>query len=138
MKYFAMKEFECKDGCQMPSEVRANIVALVEHVLDPVRERLAKPIIVNSGYRCPKHNLKVGGAVGSQHMKGEAADMRPVQGSGFTVQDLARVIVANGRWDQMILYPTFVHVSWKRNGANRHQVLRKTASGYQRVEARSI
>lgn len=138
MKYFAMKEFECKDGCQMPSEVRANIVALVEHVLDPVRERLGMPIIVNSGYRCPKHNLAVGGAVNSQHMKGEAADVRPVQGSGFTVQDLARVIVANGRWDQMILYPTFLHVSWKRNGPNRREVLRKTASGYQRVEARSI
>ena len=151
MKYFAMKEFECKDGCQMPSEVRANIVALVEAVLDPVREKLGMPVRVNSGYRCPKHNLKVGGASSSQHMRGEAADVRPVQGSqdsqarmsdkveaGFTVQDLARVIVANGRWDQMILYPTFVHVSWKRNGANRHQVLRKTASGYQRVEARSI
>jgi hypothetical protein len=71
-------------------------------------------------------------------MRGEAADVRSVQGSGFTVQDLARVIVANGRWDQMILYPTFVHVSWKRNGPNRREVLKKTASGYQRVEARSI
>lgn len=138
MKYFAMKEFECRDGCQMPSEVRANIVALVENVLDPVRERLGMAISVNSGYRCPKHNLAVGGVKNSQHMKGEAADVRSVQGSGFTVQDLARVIVANGRWDQMILYPTFVHVSWKRNGPNRREVLRKTASGYQRVEARSI
>ena len=138
MKYFAMKEFECKDRCEMPSEVRANIVALVENVLDPARERLGMVITVNSGYRCPKHNLAVGGVKNSQHMKGEAADVRSVQGSGFTVQDLARVIVANGRWDQMILYPTFVHVSWKRNGPNRREVLKKTASGYQRVEARSI
>jgi hypothetical protein len=135
----------------LPEGVEENLQALVSDVLDPARKAYGKPISVNSGYRCPKHNLKVGGAVGSQHMRGEAADVRPVQGSqdsqarmsdkveaGFTVQDLARVIVANGRWDQMILYPTFVHVSWKRNGANRHQVLRKTASGYQRVEARSI
>lgn len=138
MKYFTMNEFQCKDGCEMPASAQENIKTLVEHVLDPVRERFGKPIYVNSGYRCPRHNLKVGGAVNSQHMKGEAADVRPVQGSGFTVQDLARVIVANGRWDQMILYPTFVHVSWKRNGPNRREVLRKTAGGYQRVEARSI
>ena len=132
MKYFKMSEFACRDGCEMPASARENIKALVENVLDPVREAYGKPITVNSGYRCAKRNLAVGGAIGSQHMKGEAADVRPVQGSRFTVQDLARVIVANGRWDQMILYPTFLHVSYKRNGANRHQVLKKVASGYQK------
>ena len=138
MKYFRKEEFECRCCGGLPAEAKANIEALVENVLDPARERLGMPIIVNSGYRCPKHNAEVGGVKNSQHMKGEAADVRPVQGSGFTVQDLARVIVANGRWDQMILYPTFLHVSWKRNGPNRREVLRKTASGYQRVKARSI
>lgn len=125
MKYFAMKEFECKDRCEMPVEAQTNIKALVEAVLDPVRERFGKPIYVNSGYRCPRHNAAVGGVSASQHLKGEAADVRPVQGSGFTVQDLARVIVANGRWDQMILYPTFVHVSWRRSGKNRKQIIYK-------------
>lgn len=142
MKYFKLEEFRCRCGCEMDStgspQVRANIVALVENVLDPVRERLAKPIIVNSGYRCQVHNKTVGGASSSQHMRGEAADVRPVQGSGFTVQDLARVIVANGRWDQMILYPTFVHVSWKRQGVNRKEVLKKTAMGYEKVDVASI
>lgn len=125
MKYFEMKEFECRDGCQMPSEVRANIVALVEHVLDPVRERLAKPIIVNSGYRCPKRNLAVGGVKNSQHMKGEAADIRCADNEA-----LKRIIKEQGVFDQMIVYPTFIHVSYKRNGANRHQVLKKTDGGY--------
>ncbi len=63
-----MKEFECRDGCEMPASARENIEALVREVLDPARERLGKPIRVNSGYRCAKHNREVGGVRNSQHM----------------------------------------------------------------------
>ena len=125
MKYFTMNEFQCKDGCEMPATARENIKALVENVLDPLREQLGKPIYVNSGYRCPRHNLKVGGAVNSQHLKGEAADIR--------CEDnvmLLRLIKEQGVFDQMIVYDSFIHVSYKRFGGNRKQVLRKTASGY--------
>ena len=125
MKYFKMNEFECKDGCEMPAEARANIQALVEKVLDPVRERLGKAIYVNSGYRCPKHNLKVGGAKASQHMKGEAADIRCEDN-----EQLKRLIKEQGVFDQLIVYPTFMHVSYKRVGGNRHQVLKKVSGGY--------
>ena len=133
MKYFKMKEFECHDGCEMSAEARANIEALVEAVLDPARERLGKAIRVNSGYRCAKHNLKVGGAVGSQHMKGEAADVVPGdsgQVTGDSLERLVRIIKEQGVYDQMIVYPTFVHVSYKRFGTNRHQVLTKVSGGY--------
>lgn len=133
MKYFKMKEFECHDGCEMPAEARANIEALVEAVLDPARERLGKAIRVNSGYRCPKHNLKVDGAVGSQHMKGEAADVVPGdsgQVTGDSLERLVRIIKEQGVFDQMIVYPSFVHVSYKRFGTNRHQVLKKVSGGY--------
>ena len=119
---------------KLPAGCEENLEALVEEVLEPARAAYGKPIIVNSGYRCSIHNAVVGGASSSQHMRGEAADLR-IEG---TPEKLARVIVANGKWDQLILYPTFVHVSWKRNGANRHQVLRKTAKGYQRVSASEI
>ena len=51
---------------------------------------------------------------------------------------LARIIVENGKFDQLIIYPTFVHVSWKRQGGNRKEVLRKTATGYQKVDVASI
>ena len=125
MKYFKMKEFECRDGCEMPAESKANIEGLVANVLDPVRERLGKAIRVNSGYRCPKHNLKVGGAVGSQHMKGEAADVWCDD-----LEKLKRLIKEQGVFDQMIVYPTFLHVSYKRMGTNRHQVLKKVDGGY--------
>ena len=123
MKYFKMSEFECRDGCPMPASARENIEALVEAVLDPARERFGKPITVNSGYRCPRHNAAVGGVPNSQHMRGEAADIRLAE-----ITDNAEIVSAikeNGRWDHMIVYPTFVHVSWKRTGQNRKQIIYK-------------
>ena len=126
MKWFSMNEFECHCGCRMPDSARVNIVALGEQVLDPARERYGKPVCVNSGYRCSKHNAAVGGVVGSQHMRGEAADICCSDN-----ERLARIIEENGRYDQLIRYMgpggkiRFIHVSWKRNGQNRKQVLRK-------------
>ena len=120
-----MKEFECRDGCEMPASVRENIEALVEAVLDPARERLGKPIRVNSGYRCPRHNEEVLGARNSQHMRGEAADI-----TCSDIPRLKQLIRENGKFDQMIDYGTFLHVSFKRFGPNRHQVLTKVSGGY--------
>lgn len=117
----------------MMGGVPENVKALVENVLDPLREKYAKPIQVNSGYRCPKHNLAVGGTTQSQHMKGEAADIAPVDGDARELERLVEIIKQNGKWDQMIVYPTFVHVSWKRFGPNRKQTLRKVSNGYQKV-----
>ena len=120
MKYFIMNEFECHCGCRMPDNARANIVALVEQVLDPAREGYGKPVCVNSGYRCARHNAAVGGVVGSQHTRGEAADICCSDN-----ERLARIIEENGRYDQLIRYMgpggkiRFIHVSWKRNGLNR-------------------
>ena len=132
MRFFIEKEFVCKCCGQLPPFAKENVEALVDNVLDPAREKLGMPIVVNSGYRCPKHNAAVGGVTGSQHLLGQAADVR-FQGSGFRVQDLAKAIKENGKFDQLILYPTFVHVSWKRVGQNRREVLEKTANGYRRA-----
>lgn len=126
---------ECRltePAMKLPYGIEDNLEGLAKEVLEPVRERLGKPIVVNSGFRCPIHNRAVGGATGSQHMKGEAADLR-FQDSSCKIQDLAMAIVDGGKWDQLILYPTFVHVSWKRQGGNRRQILRKTQKGYENV-----
>lgn len=123
MKYFKMSEFECRDGCQMPASARENIEALVEAVLDPAREKFGKPITVNSGYRCPRHNAAVGGVPGSQHMRGEAADVSA--GSAQASREVGKIIEQLGKFDQLIYYPTFVHVSWKRIGKNRNQIIYK-------------
>lgn len=128
---------ECKlaqPAKKLPYGIEDNVTALVENVLEQARRKLGKPIIVNSGFRCPLHNGRVGGATASQHMKGEAADLR-IDGKP---EELARVIVANGKYDQLILYPTFVHVSWKKAGGNRKETLRKVGNGYQRIDASKI
>ena len=132
MRWFKDKEFACRCCGELPPFARENIEALVRNVLDPVREKLGKPIQVNSGYRCKNHNLEVGGAKGSQHLVGEAADIRHTDGTDIT--DIVEAIKANGQWDQMIIYPGFVHVSWKRNGQNRKQVLRKVTNGYTSIK----
>ena len=130
MKYFKMEEFECR--CCGNVRFTENIEALVENVLDPAREKLGMAIAVNSGFRCPKHNAAVGGVPQSQHVVGEAADISPLK-SGSKLEQLAAVIVEQGKYDQVILYPTFVHVSWKKNGTNRRQILKKSGNGYQRL-----
>lgn len=105
--------------------VRGNIEALVDNVLDPARRVFGGPVSVNSGYRCPKHNAEVGGVSGSQHLKGEAADICCSDN-----ERLAGIIERNGRYDQLIRYMDrngrvrFVHVSWKRCGVNRRMKLR--------------
>ena len=124
MKWFSMSEFACKCCGQLPPSMRANIVALVDNVLDPAREEFGGPVTVNSAYRCPKHNLALGGVVNSQHMKGEAANLCCADN-----KRLAEIIEKNGKYDQMIKYLRpdgsirFIHVSWKRNGGNRKQRL---------------
>lgn len=120
MKWFSMNESECHCGCRMPDSAKANIVALAEQVLDPARERYGKPVCVNSGYRCARHNAAIGGVANSQHMRGEAADICCRDN-----ERLARIIEENGRYDQLIRYMgpggkiRFIHVSWKSNGQNR-------------------
>ena len=62
MKYFDIdREFRCKDGSVMPEEVKVNLTALVEKVLDPARERFGNAIRVNSGWRSEAYNKRIGG-----------------------------------------------------------------------------
>ena len=89
-KNFSLKEFdckgnckECKDGCDMPSDVYMNIIKLVKQ-LQFLRDYTGRAITINSGYRSPEHNAKVGGShkivdgeriETSQHVFGKAADI---------------------------------------------------------------
>jgi uncharacterized protein YcbK (DUF882 family) len=83
-----------------------------------LRDAYGKPITINSGYRCAELNKKVGGVATSQHTKGQAADC----GCDDPLA-LARLIIELGLpFDQMGLYPTFVHLSYKRDGKNRGQI----------------
>ncbi len=130
MKYFTLSELLKSDTALKhnlwngaPKEAEENLKALVEDVLDPLREAYGRPIRVTSGYRCPQLNRLVGGSPNSQHMRGEAADIQPVVGNDDDLDELAQILIANGKFDQLIVYPTFIHVSYRRNGWNRRQVM---------------
>lgn len=58
-----------------PAEVIKNLQYGVDMVLDPLRRIYGKPIIISSGYRCPKLNTLVGGVSNSWHIQGNAADI---------------------------------------------------------------
>ena len=73
-KNFSLKEFNSKDGSKMPSDVYLNIVKLVGQ-LQFLRDYTGRAITVNSAYRSPEHNSKIGGAMSSQHLLGKAADI---------------------------------------------------------------
>lgn len=99
-------------------DVRDNIVALVENVLEPLREAWGGPLFINSGYRCKELNEKVGGVETSLHCTGQASDV------GVTdPYALAKLVKKMGLdFDQLGLYPSFCHISFKKDGENRNQV----------------
>lgn len=106
-------------------EVRDSVLALVRRVLQPLRDKYGKPMKVNSGYRCKELNEIVGGVPTSQHRLGEAADIHT--GSPLETFRLAHLAKSTPEiWaeiDQIICYDTFVHISHKRVGTQRHQLL---------------
>ena len=103
---------------------RLAIMNLCVKLLQPLREAIDKPISINSGYRCPELNKAVGGVPTSQHVKGEAADLRIEEKAG----DLLEVLEDSGLpFDQAILYrhKNFLHVSLKLEGEQRKQIIIK-------------
>ena len=140
MRHFTISEFIKSDTAIKKRvwnganrEQENNLIALVAAVLDPLREKYGKPIIVTSGYRNITINKSIGGAVTSQHTKGEAADIVGFDGSPEENLKLGKMIVEMGNFDQIIfedvsknsLNPKWIHVSWKRQGDNRHVILKK-------------
>ena len=106
-----------------PNATQRNaLIALVDTVLDPLRRAWGKPILVNSGYRCPALNNAVGGKASSQPLRGEAADITTGSPqSNKQLYDLA--ISLRLPIDQLIGERgyTWLHISHKASGYNRHQ-----------------
>nr|DAM80512.1 MAG TPA: peptidase [Caudoviricetes sp.] len=129
-KDFSYREFEASQTAERvgicnvitTAAVRDAVKELVETVLQPLRYRVGHPLRINSGYRCHELNRAVGGVATSQHVKGEAADI-----AAEDPHELAKVVRDTPEiWrevDQMILYPDFVHISHRRGGPQRRQLL---------------
>lgn len=109
-KNFSLDEFKCKDGSEIPNDVLPNIIELAKN-LQVLRDAIGKSITINSGYRSPKYNAKIGGVKDSQHVKGKASDLRV---SGMTPKELAEVIEELIKRKKMKeggigIYPNFTH-----------------------------
>ena len=117
------------DNIPGPEEIE-NMTRLCECVLQPVRNHFSKGVKVNSGFRHPNVNAKVGGSKTSDHCKGMAAD---IEIPGVANADLAKWIVDNLEFRQVILEfytpgvpdSGWVHVSYNPSD-NKKQVLTAT------------
>lgn len=81
------------------NSIMTNLKELATTVLQPIRDKWGQPIIVTSGYRCPKLNAAVGGAKASQHMLGQAADIHTVSdkvSDNYQLFELIRGMVEKG------------------------------------------
>lgn len=131
MKYFTIEELTKSPTAKRKgidntpnAEVKKNLTALVDNVLDPLREAWGAPIIVTSGYRCGKLNRAIGGAKASQHMKGQAADIRTVSDKPADNKKLFELIQKlKLPYDQLIdeFGYNWVHVSY--SSRHRRQIL---------------
>ena len=89
-------------------------------LLEPAREAIGCPIIVNSGFRNADINRRVGGVAGSQHLQGCAADIRPKDPKQF--QRLVDFLKAHTLTDQLLTGPGWLHISWAPFGTPRNFV----------------
>lgn len=117
-KNFNREEFDCRDGTQVPAELMPNVQELADN-LQVLRDDIGEPIRVNSGYRTPAYNKKVGGVSNSQHTKAKAAD---ITAKSFTPKQLAarieKLIKEKKLWFGGVgVYPGFVHVDIRKNKA---------------------
>lgn len=132
-EHFTLQEFERSRKAQelgidnhVPARLIPALEQLCQEVLEPLRLYAGEPVIISSGYRCPKLNRLVGGTLLYQHVKGEAADIHlPDRLTGM-------------RWFSFLMESTdFDQLIWERRGStcwihvscrkdrklNRHQVL---------------
>lgn len=95
------------------------MLELIVNCLQPLRTKLGKPMIINSGYRNSQVNRLVGGAENSQHAKGQAVDFYV---KGMSIQAIIDFIKKSGiEYDQLINeYDKWVHISYVK-GKNRKQ-----------------
>jgi len=116
-----------------PSTIHlVNLTHLAIHILQPVRDQFGV-ITINSGYRSPALNAKVGGSKTSQHCNGQAADFESFSTPN---PDLAKWIAKNLDFDQLILEfydgvdpnSGWVHCSYNLMG-NRKKILTALKTG---------
>lgn len=107
---FSLEEFNSKDGAIMPPHVLSNVLKLAQN-LQVLRNELGQRITINSGYRSPAHNRKIGGKPQSTHLTGMGADIVVNAVDPFDVAATIERLISEGKMEQGGLkpYPTFTH-----------------------------
>lgn len=121
-KNFTLEEFIKSDTADRynidntPSEeIKKHIIELVEKIMQPIRTKWGKAIIINSGYRCEELNDKVGGSKTSQHKSGYACDFKTTNGQNAKLFNLIKQMIENKEieCDQLIWeYGTKKNPNW--------------------------
>ena len=102
-KNFSINEFSCQGrGCCSTVMIDSKLAGYLQQI----RDHFGKSVTITSGYRCAKHNASVGGASGSYHTKGMAAD---IQVKGVAPKEVAKFAESIGVLG-IGLYSNFVHV----------------------------
>ena len=134
------KNFSLDELCKSDTAIKRNIpnnpsveqiqclYDLTVNVLQPLRDKLGKPIRINSGFRSAELNKAVGGSQTSQHSLGQAADL------GGDIANMFRIIIdQNLPFDQLIWENTWVHVSY--SDRHRRQILHYVNGKYIDISA---
>ena len=100
-------------------QVVANLTYGCHQLLEPAR-LIVGPIIINSGFRCEAVNRKVGGVHNSQHLIGQAADIRPKDPKQFSA--LVEFLKVCKQTDQLLTGNGWLHISWNPFAAPRHYI----------------
>ena len=113
-KNFHLSEFACHDSNQtpVPDEYLDNVKLLAKN-LQVLRDFIDQPIDLNSAYRTPEHNARVGGGKASQHLLAKAGDINCNELS-WTPRQIAKIIESLIELGLMSeggigIYPSFVH-----------------------------
>ena len=101
--HFSKKEFACKCGCGF-DQVKPELITKLEKLRELCGN---KPLTINSGCRCAKHNKAQNGAKNSQHLYGTAADVKQVP--GLTIEQMAKLAEQAG-FDGIGKYVNRIHV----------------------------
>ena len=119
-RHFMLREFIRLDKhpANYPTlQTVANLTYGCHQLLEPARF-IAGPIIVTSGFRNEAVNRKVGGVRNSQHLTGQAADIRPLNPAQFKA--LVEFLRTWEYTDQLLTGSTWLHVSWNPFAQPRH------------------
>lgn len=109
-KNFSLHEFYTNDGTPVPEKYICNVKELANN-LQAIRDEIGEPLRINSAYRHPAYNKKIGGAKNSQHLTASAADLTA---KNLTPKQLAAIIerlIKQGLVKQggIGIYPGFTH-----------------------------